>query len=102
MVSKKFMREASKKYYEANSFSTNKNRILKKIQKENYIPKLSTLIKYNITVKPKLTPLEQSIAELEKKAIKRLGMRTVEQLKEDEKNESQKKAVQALSRLTKE
>ena len=51
MVSKKFMREASKTYYEANKFLVHKNRILKKIEtKDGYIPKLSTLLKYKIEI----------------------------------------------------
>ena len=54
MVSKRFMKIASKRYYDSNKFIVNKNRILAKIKNEkDYVPKLSTLIKYKIEATPK-------------------------------------------------
>ena len=84
MVSKKFLKIASKKYYDSNTFTVNKNRILAKIQNEkDYVPKLSTLIKYKIPAKPKPTKLQESVAKLEAEAIKRLGKSTYEELQKE-------------------
>ena len=84
MVSKKFMRIASSKYYESNKFTVNKNRILAKIKNEKgYVPKLSTLIKYKIEGTPKPTKLQESVDKLEAEAIKRLGKTTFDELQKE-------------------
>jgi hypothetical protein len=100
------MKIASKRYYDSNKFIVNKNRILAKIKNEkDYVPKLSTLIKYKIEATPKKTKLEESIDLLEAEAIKRVGKTTFKELQKEARRRIANEApgtviVENLSNLT--